>query len=448
MTGYLFFHLKISLPAFLILFLFLRLNVFSNKITLIGLYALVLKTFIPAGLWRLPAFSDFPGTGYSYEEGISAALTSASAAAFNPDKILFTVWMLVAALMSAYAVFSMTAVNRRLKKDRKVKSPELHRIFNDLKPEFCRNRRVSLHISSYFTLPFVWYQKGWLVIIPSSLKTREPVEIKGIISHELSHIRRFDVIKFSILHIMRILFFFSPFIHFAVREIMIHEEIETDADALRTAGIDAVLFADTILLVTESGKPKHYLTPAFTIFEDKRRLKMRLLNLFRKKNTGKPGKHAIFLCWITAMGLLFSFSPVSNTAAAVKNSQFLKPLKAGRITMHFGENINPITKKPYSHKGIDIAAPGGTVINAAIGGPVIKSEFDADYGYYIIISNPGGFETVYAHLMKNTVTEGMTVKTGDMIGTVGSTGKSTGPHLHFEIHLNGNAVNPENYINF
>ena len=99
------------------------------------------------------------------------------------------------------------------------------------------------------------------------------------------------------------------------------------------------------------------------------------------------------------------------------------------------------------HKGIDIAAPMGANIIASKGGKVVTSSFDAGgYGNYVIIDHGGGYMTVYGHLRSRAVSVGQQVNGGQSIGACGSTGRSTGPHLHFEIRVNGVAQNPTNYV--
>ena len=99
------------------------------------------------------------------------------------------------------------------------------------------------------------------------------------------------------------------------------------------------------------------------------------------------------------------------------------------------------------HKGIDIAAPMGANIIASKGGKVVTSSYDAGgYGNYVIIDHGGGYMTVYGHLRSRAVSVGQQVNGGQSIGACGSTGRSTGPHLHFEIRVNGVAQNPTNYV--
>jgi len=121
---------------------------------------------------------------------------------------------------------------------------------------------------------------------------------------------------------------------------------------------------------------------------------------------------------------------------------FRFPLPTGIITSGFGERINPITGKPHFHNGIDIAAPLGTEILASRTGIILNTGYNNIYGNFITIKHEDNYETVYCHLKKIFVELNQKVQSGMIIGTVGTTGMSTGPHLHFEIVGRGQARDP------
>lgn len=125
---------------------------------------------------------------------------------------------------------------------------------------------------------------------------------------------------------------------------------------------------------------------------------------------------------------------------------FIKPLSGGRQTSRFGRRKAPKRGASTNHKGIDWATPTGTAIMASSNGKVTRAGWLGSYGYVIYISHPDGKETRYAHLSKVLVSPGQSVKQGQKIALSGNTGRSTGPHLHFELRVNGTPVNPYNYI--
>lgn len=138
-------------------------------------------------------------------------------------------------------------------------------------------------------------------------------------------------------------------------------------------------------------------------------------------------------------------------ASQIKNvpseSGFLWPLtNYNTLSSLFGSRIHPITGKPNNHTGIDIPAPKGTPILAAKSGVVSISTKNSSYGNYVVVSHSDGTSTLYAHMSARSVSEGQTVKQGQKLGEVGTTGSSTGNHLHFEIRVNGNRVDPVTYF--
>jgi len=114
----------------------------------------------------------------------------------------------------------------------------------------------------------------------------------------------------------------------------------------------------------------------------------------------------------------------------------------GTITSPFGWRSNPFGGAPEFHQGLDIAAPSGTTVTAAAGGTVIMAQWYGGYGNYILIDHGGGYSTGYGHLSAIYVSTGQSVQRGQAIGAVGSTGQSTGPHLHFEVRIAGKPVDP------
>jgi len=118
----------------------------------------------------------------------------------------------------------------------------------------------------------------------------------------------------------------------------------------------------------------------------------------------------------------------------------------GRITDQFGYRKDPFTRRKSYHSGLDIAADVGTSIKAAASGKVIYADYTYATGRTVKIDHGNGFVTVYGHCSKILAEPGQQVKKGEVIAKVGSTGRSTGPHCHFEIHLFGTAIDPLEYL--
>jgi murein DD-endopeptidase MepM/ murein hydrolase activator NlpD len=127
-----------------------------------------------------------------------------------------------------------------------------------------------------------------------------------------------------------------------------------------------------------------------------------------------------------------------------------KPLRGEvDVSSEFGLRPNPFGGRTYElHNGIDFRGPIGTPIYATAAGVVTKADYSGGYGQHIVIDHGYGYETLYAHLSERSVAVGDRVTRGDLIGALGNTGRSSGPHLHYTIYRKGQAVNPRYYLRF
>ena len=139
-------------------------------------------------------------------------------------------------------------------------------------------------------------------------------------------------------------------------------------------------------------------------------------------------------------------APDVQTLPAPTGSGMLTLPVAGPVTSPFGARTSPTTGAQEFHEGIDIGAAQGTPIRAAASGTVTFAGQMSGYGNVVIVQHAAGLQTRYAHQSAMSVTAGQTVAAGDVIGAVGATGEATGPHLHFEVRLNGVAVDPAPYL--
>jgi murein DD-endopeptidase MepM/ murein hydrolase activator NlpD len=122
------------------------------------------------------------------------------------------------------------------------------------------------------------------------------------------------------------------------------------------------------------------------------------------------------------------------------------PLSGFRMTSDYGMRTHPVLGRRKHHKGVDLAAPTGTPVYATADGIIGRADRSRSYGLVIYVDHGADLETRYAHLSKLAVAKGERVRKGDLIGYVGSTGRSTGPHLHYEVRVDGLAVNPIPYM--
>jgi murein DD-endopeptidase MepM/ murein hydrolase activator NlpD len=138
------------------------------------------------------------------------------------------------------------------------------------------------------------------------------------------------------------------------------------------------------------------------------------------------------------------FSPTER--AFFLHREFRFPLKTYRLTSAYGPRVSPITGRPRFHGGLDLAAPAGTEVYAVRDGTVSETGEDPVYGKYVIISHGENWSSLYGHLSSVAVDLLSPIRSGSLIGRVGSTGLSTGPHLHFELRQNGKTQDPGKYL--
>ena len=164
-------------------------------------------------------------------------------------------------------------------------------------------------------------------------------------------------------------------------------------------------------------------------------------------------KICALLCSIFSIMLCFSnpnigeggedvTAPQNVTHSAYLLSSPITAVCKGTVTSQFGPRIHPITKKNGFHTGIDIANKKGTPISAAFSGSIQDCGNNEAYGNYILMHHSDNLCTFYGHLDSTNVRKGMNIRRGEVIGYMGSTGYSTGPHLHFEIRIEGIRVDP------
>lgn len=151
----------------------------------------------------------------------------------------------------------------------------------------------------------------------------------------------------------------------------------------------------------------------------------------------------LFADWKTLDGDTKASTPVPTASVSIPSRM---PLNNAALTSNYGMRTHPVLGGRRSHKGVDLAAPTGTPIYATADGIVSKAQRFSSYGLYVSIEHGAQLQTRFAHMSRIAVANGQRVKKGEIIGYVGSTGRSTGPHLHYEVRIAGKAVNPIPYM--
>ena len=164
--------------------------------------------------------------------------------------------------------------------------------------------------------------------------------------------------------------------------------------------------------------------------------------------TGDPSFRELFASWtaLDTAGPDPFATDVTTTAPVPVAVPSRSPLEVARMSSGYGMRIHPVLGRRKRHHGVDLAAPTGTPVYATADGAVSRADRSRTYGLVIYLDHGADLQTRYAHLSRMVVADGEEVRKGDLIGYVGSTGRSTGPHLHYEVRVDGVAVNPIPYM--
>ncbi len=175
----------------------------------------------------------------------------------------------------------------------------------------------------------------------------------------------------------------------------------------------------------------------------------RMMQSWQAKPSSVPSLSAIYEATAPKRPRAPADATSANLVAAIPQFSALAdaaPLRFARLTSQFGMRIHPLLGGLRAHKGIDLAAAVGTPIRATADGIVRQAAWTGGYGLLVAIDHGGHMETRYGHMSRLAVTPGEHVTKDSVIGYVGSTGRSTGPHLHYEVLIDGRAVDPMSYM--
>jgi murein DD-endopeptidase MepM/ murein hydrolase activator NlpD len=316
--------------------------------------------------------------------------------------------------------------------------------------EIIKYRNKHLVLMNNNSSPFSFY--NYIFISKEDYGT---IGSNELLLHEFTHARQMHSIDVILLELILVLQWFNPFIYryrLAFKEV--HEYL-ADRGVLMAKN-DKIAYQKLILDQIEKSFSVN-LASQFNYSLTKNRIKM-----MTRIKSGKLSKFKTLLVLPLVAILLMAFSINTskeiniNTLQTISQTNSIpsifpvKKVDGVKISSGFGMRIHPISKKEMMHNAVDIKAPEGTPVYATADGLVRKVKLNhvegKAYGRYIVIDHEDGYSTLYSQLSKYNVKEGKEVKRGDVIGYVGSSGISTGPHLHYEVMKDGENVDPAKYF--
>ncbi|WP_281542637.1 M23/M56 family metallopeptidase [Maribacter aestuarii] len=283
-------------------------------------------------------------------------------------------------------------------------------------------------------------------------KQFSPNELKTIITHEKVHAIGLHSLDILLTEIIFVLLWFNPAVW--NYKTIVKQNLEFLADAETCATSEDKRHYQYLMLKQATNNHKITIVNPFFNSIIKKRIVMLNQTQSKRINLIKilivlPFLGIFLVAFNTKEVVKFADQPKEDSAGINETPIFVSPLNQDdlqKVSARFGPVKNPFSKEVEMHTGIDMVAAAGKRVSASAGGKVVASKEDKRNGNYILLEHKDGFSTKYAHLKDRAVKINDIVKSGDMIGHVGNTGKSTGTHLHFEILKSGKALDPMSFI--
>ncbi len=333
---------------------------------------------------------------------------------------------------------------------RPLANPELHGTLIESIRRMEPKRNITLRVTPQRTSPFAC---GWLqpvIVLPAHLlETLSRAQLAMIVAHEAAHVRRDDAVAIFVLGLVRAIFWCNPFALALTRRARLAMELASDALALQSIPAARRDYARTLLDVLCAGSEDQTAPGAVSLVRMSE--SARIKALLTRRDLSQP----VLVRKLAVLAVAAMLIPPAAGAAAIvvtnpaTNAAGIQVID-GRITSAFGQRI--FGENLEHHDGTDVAAPAGTPIYAPLPGHVLEAtnlyEPDQGMGKVVIVEFANGVVTLFAHLDSYAVDAGDTFNAGSVIGRVGVTGRTTGPHLHLETRVAGKRVDPETVFDF
>ncbi|WP_144393463.1 M23/M56 family metallopeptidase [Pleionea sediminis] len=312
---------------------------------------------------------------------------------------------------------------------------------------------LTIRISNMTISPFIFQgSTNYLILSEYALEKLSRDELRLVIQHELTHLKRQDGRLVLFFQWCVGLFWFNPFLRLMYQQLQWAIESSCDRSVLSRQSNLRRIYAQAMLKILRKSATSdaNQVVAAFSS-KSLRRITMRIQHIMSpspvriKRSTQKISLLAFCLGFSS---LAMSIYPAAHESSNSESLTMIHPVKKARLSSNYGDN-NRFHK---FHRGVDLAASLDTPVVAAASGRVVTStehlEGFKNYGTIIIIDHGNGVQSLYSHLNVLNVKEGDQVEQGQLIGRVGETGRATGPHVHFEILKDGKRVDPNQYYPF
>lgn len=319
-------------------------------------------------------------------------------------------------------------------------------------PHDIRVNTIAVLQSSMATMPFL-AGRGKVVLPTALVDTHSIEQLDMVVRHEAAHYLRADTIRFFLLACVDVIFWLNRPVRTQTARCRLVAELACDRAVICAHPSSRKRYAQTLVNMVRhhSGGPD---TPSIicvpSVFSptNKGEYTMRLRGLFQdnigRKKINPPARFAI----LALAGLLIPATTIQLSLAQSGSGTpvFSHAPLGGKITSKYGGRLDPINQKKKFHQGTDLKGNIGDAVYAPASGVVVRAEFVGAYGNLLAVDHGAGYVTRYAQLSAFEVNVGDRVKAGQVIARVGSSGRSTGPHLHFEVWKDKEHIDPQSII--
>ncbi|MED1945061.1 MULTISPECIES: M23/M56 family metallopeptidase [Brevibacillus] len=365
---------------------------------------------------------------HPHESALQPDGSLANEASFSWISLLSLIWIGGITIFAITMTLSTYRLLSQLKNDVFVQDEAILRVFSQCQKQMGITKSIPLRMSHQLTSPAlmgIWRPQIWL---PENLLDKlNEHELRHIFLHELAHWKRRDIPVNSIMSVLLILNWFNPLLWYAASRMRQDQEMACDALALTYLQESEVpRYGYTMIKMLELyARPKQiHFTVGFSSSKKQVKRRIEMIRHFQKR------AYTWTLSGIVVVMALGVFTLTDAKKALGNEQAFVVPAE--------GESRRDFTDPTI----LSIINKLNTPVKAAAAGKVLKAEYDIKMGNQVILEHEGGYQTVYSHLEKLEVTAGATVTQGQLIGLLGSTGRSTGPHLAFQVLENGIPVDP------
>lgn len=316
---------------------------------------------------------------------------------------------------------------------------------------YVSNSKYSIAFSDKQEAPYVIGIVNPIMVLPKAIFEMDRVLVEHIICHELAHLKQRDLVYRMLYLLLCSVQWFNPLVWIGFSVFCLDQELYCDFRVIRHLSPEKIkAYANSLISYQSQKSLSQGLILGFSRQKHTKRRILMIANNKHTKNYRKIG--ALVATGIIGLSLLGTSSmaesadKVVDKVEASQEIQWYNPVEKIMVASKYGEHIHPTLKKKKFHTGVDLARPSKEPIFAAAAGEVVYSDFTESYGNMLIVQHADGLQTMYGHCDTLLKKVGDKVESGEKVATIGMTGYSTGPHLHFEVRSNGETLDPMQFI--